>query len=102
VVRAGEAELGSAAIDPAIVDTTDEVGRASVTVTIPEGTPGGPLVLTVSVPETGTTIDVPIEVTATTEPITNVTTPVISGQPRVGRTVTASGGTWSVDNPALA
>ena len=31
----------SAVIDPTIVDTTDEVGRAAVTVTLPEGTPAG-------------------------------------------------------------
>jgi 5'-nucleotidase len=64
VVSLGDTELGSAAIDPTIVDTTDEVGRASVTVTIPAGTPAGEVALTVSVPETGTSIDVPVTVTA--------------------------------------
>ncbi|HNP15216.1 MAG TPA: 5'-nucleotidase C-terminal domain-containing protein [Terrimesophilobacter sp.] len=64
VVSLNGTELGSAAIDPTIVDTTDEVGRASVTVTIPEGTPLGATMLNVSVPETGTSIDVPIEVLA--------------------------------------
>jgi 5'-nucleotidase len=63
VVSAGGAELGSAALDPTIVDTTDEVGRASVTITVPSDA-SGTLVLTVSVPETGTTIDVPVAVTA--------------------------------------
>jgi 5'-nucleotidase len=63
VVSAGGTELGSASIDPTIVDTTDEVGRASVTVTVPSDA-SGTLVLTVSVPETGTTIDVPVTVTA--------------------------------------
>jgi 5'-nucleotidase len=62
VVSAGATELGRAPIDPAIVDTTDEVGRASVQVTIPEGTAAGALVLTVSVPQTGTSIDVPLHV----------------------------------------
>lgn len=102
VVSAGGVELGSAAIDPAIVSTTDEGGRASVTVTIPAGTPAGTLVLTVSVPEAGTSIDVPVEITATAAPIENVTVPVISGQPRVGRTLTATAGTWSVENPTFA
>jgi 5'-nucleotidase len=102
VVSAGETELGSAPIDPAIVDTTDEVGRATVTITIPEGTPGGTLLLTVSVPETGTSVDVPITVTETAEPITVVKQPKITGQPTVGRTLTANGGTWSVDSPTLA
>jgi 5'-nucleotidase len=63
VVSAGDTVLGQAAIDPTIVDTTDEVGRASVTVTIPADA-AGTLVLTVSVPETGTSIDVPVTVTA--------------------------------------
>jgi 5'-nucleotidase len=102
IVTAAGAELGSAAIDPAIVDTTDEVGRASVTITIPQGTPGGALIVTVSVPETGTSIDVPIEVISTEEAIASVTAPVIAGQPRIGRTLTTDGGTWSVDQPTLA
>jgi 5'-nucleotidase len=69
VVSAGGVELGRAAIDPAIVDTTDEVGRASVPITIPAGTPTGTLVLTVSVPETGTSIDVPVQVVAAPPPV---------------------------------
>ena len=102
VVSSGGVELGSAVIDPAIVDTTDEVGRASVTVTIPEGTPGGELLLTVSVPETGTSIDVPIEVVSNEVPLANVTVPTIAGQPRIGGTLTTDGGTWGVDSPTLA
>jgi 5'-nucleotidase len=102
VVSAGGVELGSSAIDPAVVNTTDEVGRATVPIVIPEGTPGGPFVLTVSVPETGTTVDVTIEVTSSAEPITNVAPPAITGQPRVGRTLTTDGGSWSVEDPALA
>jgi 5'-nucleotidase len=68
VVSAGGVELGRAAIDPTIVDTTDEVGRASVAITIPANTPTGTLVLTVSVPETGTAIDVPVQVVAAPPP----------------------------------
>ncbi|CAN5287286.1 ExeM/NucH family extracellular endonuclease [soil metagenome] len=102
VVSAADVELGSAPIDPTIVDTTDESGRASVTVTVPDGTLAGTLVLNVSVPETGTSIDVPIAVTSTAEPITVVKQPKITGQPRVGKTLTAHGGTWSVDDPTLA
>ncbi|MET0449456.1 MAG: ExeM/NucH family extracellular endonuclease [Aeromicrobium sp.] len=102
VVSAGGVELGSAAIDPAIVDTTDEVGRATVTVTIPETTPAGTLVLTVAVPETGTSIDVPIEVVSSLEPIEVVTSPAISGSGTVGAKLTVSAGTWSVESPSLA
>lgn len=69
-VSAGDTVLGSAEIDPAIVDTTDEVGRASVTVTIPAGTAAGAFPLTVAVASTGTSIQVPLEVTGSvvTEP----------------------------------
>jgi 5'-nucleotidase len=67
VVKAGDTELGSAAIDPAIVDTTDEVGRASVSITIPQSAKGT-LVLTVAVAATGTSIDVPIDIVASAEP----------------------------------
>jgi 5'-nucleotidase len=60
-VALGATQLGSAPIDPAIVDTTDEVGRSSVQVTIPEGV-SGPQQLTVAVAETATSIAVPIEI----------------------------------------
>jgi len=69
VVIANGVELASAPIDPTIVDTTDEVGRASVTVTIPDDTETGDLVLTVTVPETGTSVDVPLAVVATPPPV---------------------------------
>jgi 5'-nucleotidase len=69
VVSANGVELASAPIDPAIVDTTDEVGRASVTFTVPADAVTGDLVLTVSVPETGTSIDVPLAVVATPPPV---------------------------------
>ena len=102
VVSAGDVELGRAAIDPAIVDTTDESGRASVAITIPTGTPAGTLVLTVSVPEAGTSIEVPITVTAVATVIENVAAPVISGKPKIGRTLIATAGTWGVENPTFA
>ena len=99
VVSAGGTQLGSSPIDPTIVDTTDEVGRATVTVAIPEGTPAGTLVLTVSVPETGTSVEVPLTVTAA---VAVVTSPSISGTGQVGRTLSVSTGTWSVDSPTLS
>jgi 5'-nucleotidase len=66
-VSLGDALLGSAPIDPTVVDTTDEVGRASVQVTIPAGVSGVQQLL-VTVPETGTSIAVPIEVAETEVP----------------------------------
>ena len=102
VVSAAGVELGSTPIDPTIVDTTDEVGRAAVTVTVPAGTPAGTLLLTVTVPETGTSIDVPIAVTAPLDPIVLVRAPRITGVAGVGRTLTVSPGAWSVEDPTLA
>jgi len=96
VVTADGQELGSAPIDPAIVDTTDEVGRASVTITIPASTTGS-LVLTATVPETGTSVDVTLPLA-----LANVEAPVITGQALVGRTLRVSDGTWSVDDPTLS
>lgn len=87
-------------IDPAIVDTTDEVGRATVGITIPAGTRAGVLPLTITVPETGTSIVVPLVTSA--EPIVSVTAPTISGKSERGKKLTASDGTWSVSSPTLA
>ncbi len=102
VVSAGDVELGSASIDPTIVDTTDEQGRATVSIVIPDGTPAGSLTLTVTVPANGTSIDVPITITSTDEPITVVKDPKITGNPRVGSTLKVTDGKWSVRNPALS
>ncbi len=55
-----------------------------------------------SVPEAGTSIDVPIEVTSTAEPIVNEKAPQITGSAKVGRTVTAKPGRWSVDGATFA
>ncbi|MET4703696.1 5'-nucleotidase C-terminal domain-containing protein [Frigoribacterium sp. UYMn621] len=99
-VSAGGVVLGQSAIDPTVVDLTDEVGRASVAVTVPTATPAGTLVLTVAVPQTGTSIEVPL--TITVPAITSVTPPSISGTAKVGRTLTATPGSWSVASPTLA
>jgi 5'-nucleotidase len=60
VVSLDDAQLGTAPLDPAIVDTTDEQGRASVTITIPDGVSGAQT-LTVTGPG-GTVATVPIVV----------------------------------------
>jgi 5'-nucleotidase len=96
VVSADGVELASASIDPTIVDTTDEVGRATVTVRVPE-VAAGPLALTIAVAGTDTSIEVPIEVTA--PPVTNVEPPSIAGKAAVGKQLTARPGRWSVDDP---
>jgi 5'-nucleotidase len=102
VVSSGDTVLGQASIDSTIVNTTDEVGRASVTITIPEGTAAGTLPLTVTVPETGTTTTVTLTTTVVAEPITSVTAPTITGTPKVGRVLSVSDGTWNVANPTVS
>ena len=67
-VALGGAPLGSAPIDPTIVDTTDEVGRASVSITIPDGI-SGPQQLAITVPGMGTSVAVPIEITKEEVPV---------------------------------
>jgi 5'-nucleotidase len=63
-VSLGATVLGSAAIDPTIVDTTDEQGRATVTITIPSGVYGSQT-LTVGGPG-GTAVAVPISISIPT------------------------------------
>ncbi|MGV8876431.1 MAG: ExeM/NucH family extracellular endonuclease [Rhodoglobus sp.] len=94
--------LGSATIDPTIINTTDEQGRATVTITIPDGVASGTLALTVSTPQTGTAIDVPIEVTAAPDAILNLQAPSIRGTVQVGKTLTAQPGVWSVSSATFA
>jgi 5'-nucleotidase len=57
----GGTTLASGAVDPAVVDTTDEAGRASLTFTVPEGVTGEQQ-LTISVAGTGTSVQVPFTV----------------------------------------
>ncbi|MET3769730.1 2',3'-cyclic-nucleotide 2'-phosphodiesterase (5'-nucleotidase family) [Marisediminicola sp. UYEF4] len=99
VVSLGDTVLGSAPIDPTIIDTTDEVGRASIVMTVPEGV-FGPQVLTVSVPETGTSVSVPF--TFADEPITALKDPKIAGNVRVGFTVRAVGAKFDVTDAEVS
>jgi len=94
-------ELASGQLAFSIVDFFDEQGTASLAFTVPDGV-SGPQALTITVPETGSTIDVPFEITSTTEAIEVVKEPKITGSARVGRTLTAKPGTWSVQSPTLA
>ncbi|WP_226532161.1 ExeM/NucH family extracellular endonuclease [Microbacterium paraoxydans] len=57
----GDTVLAAGAVDPTIVDTTDEGGRAALTFTVPSGV-FGEQVLTVSVAGTGTTVTVPFTI----------------------------------------
>ena len=57
----GDTVLATGAVDPTIVDTTDEVGRATLTFTVPSGV-FGEQSLTVAVAGTGTTVQVPFTI----------------------------------------
>jgi 5'-nucleotidase len=99
VVSADGVELGRSVIDPTIVDTTDEVGRATVQVTVPESAAPGPLPLTVEVPQTGTSIEVPIEVVAVEPPAEPQSTITVGHLSRLlastNSTVTYSVAVWA-------
>lgn len=62
----GDTQLAAGAVDPAVVDTTDEGGRASLTFTVPSGV-FGEQVLTVNVAGTGTTVQVPFTIAGEAE-----------------------------------
>lgn len=57
----GDTQLATGTVDPAVVDTTDEGGRASLTFTVPSGV-FGEQQLTVAVAGTGTTVQVPLTI----------------------------------------
>ncbi|WP_261811390.1 ExeM/NucH family extracellular endonuclease [Microbacterium aurugineum] len=57
----GDTVLATGAVDPTIVDTTDEGGRAALTFTVPSGV-FGEQVLSVAVAGTGTTVQVPFTI----------------------------------------
>ncbi|MGP6170856.1 ExeM/NucH family extracellular endonuclease [Microbacterium sp. A204] len=59
-VSLGDTVLATGAVDPAVVDTTDEAGRASLAFTVPEGVFGEQL-LTVATAE-GTSVQVPFTI----------------------------------------
>ncbi|MBX9243909.1 ExeM/NucH family extracellular endonuclease [Actinotalea ferrariae] len=62
VLSVGGQQVATAPIDPTIVDTTDEVGRATVSFTVPQGVTGTELEVTGTVDVTGTefTFTVPL------------------------------------------
>ncbi|MEO8261262.1 MAG: bifunctional UDP-sugar hydrolase/5'-nucleotidase [Pseudolysinimonas sp.] len=71
-VSLGGTVLGSAALDPAVVPTNDEQGRATVTFTIPSGVSGAQT-LTIAGPG-GTSIGYPITIAAPVPPVATKTT----------------------------
>jgi len=97
VVRLGDNVLGSASIDATIVARGDETGRATVTLVVPEGMAGAQQ-LEIAVPDNGTSISVPFEITVQLEPIVVERDPLLQGGAVVGRTLRTDGGRFSVDD----
>ena len=62
----GDTQLAAGAVDPTIVDASDEAGRASLTFTVPSGVFGAQL-LTVAVANTGTSVQVPFTIAGEAE-----------------------------------
>ncbi len=84
VVSLGGEVLGSAPIDATIVARSDETGRATLTVTLPEGL-SGPQQLVIAVPDNGTEIAVPLELAAPLPAIEVLREPKIVGPAVVGK-----------------
>lgn len=97
VVRLGDAVLGTAPIDASIVARSDETGRATLTVTLPDDVSGSQR-LVIAVPDNGTEIAVPIEIAPQLEPLAVEREPLLQGGVVVGRTVRTDGGRFSVDD----
>lgn len=86
----GDTVLATGAIDPTVVDASDEVGRAALTFTVPEGVYGEQS-LTVSVAGTGTTAKVPFTITGEPEPEFNGVITLDSSKATAGKKLTISG-----------
>lgn len=86
-ISLGDVELASGAVDAAVVDTTDEAGRASLTFTVPEDVYGEQQ-LTVAVAGDGTSVQVPI---------TFADAPQASGSITLGASTVEAGGTVTID-----
>jgi 5'-nucleotidase len=100
VVSIGGAEVASAAIDPSVVDTTDEVGRAAVSFAVPVDAPGGDLEVVLTVPSTGTTTSFTIPVQEIAGPACTVDYQAVRllGRTMLGAVTVANTGTDPVEN----
>jgi 5'-nucleotidase len=86
----GDTTLASGAVDPAVVDTTDEAGRASLTFTVPEGVTGEQQL---TVTAAGTTVQVPFTVAGDDQQPGEFAGTIELGSSKVaaGKTLTISG-----------
>ncbi|WP_395659760.1 bifunctional metallophosphatase/5'-nucleotidase [Nocardioides sp.] len=114
-VSLGQHELGTFPVDNTVTPgaTDDEAGRASVSLTLPAGLPGGDRVLRVTGDQTGTVVRVPVTLekaasttSATATPkkvVVDKTRPTVrvtvraAGEPATGKVELRTGGkTWTV------
>ena len=89
--------LAEAAIDPTIVDNTDEQGRATVAFTVPGGVEGVAEVV-ITVADNGTEVSIPVLIEAG-EPLPEIEVvkkPKLVGAAVVGKTLTVDVGRYSV------
>ncbi|NYI47721.1 5'-nucleotidase [Nocardioides aromaticivorans] len=96
-VKLGDQVIGTATLDNTIGTAVyDQYGTAAVDVVLPEDTPDGNVTLSLVGAATGTESQLVIAVDAG-EPaaVVNDTPPTVTGTARVGRTLTATNGTWT-------
>jgi len=95
--------LAESAIDPTIVDNTDEQGRATVSFTVPDGVEGVAEVI-IAVADNGTEVSIPVIIEAG-EPLPEieiVKKPKLVGAAVVGKTLTVDAGRYSVRDAQVA
>ncbi len=96
-VKLGDQVLGTATLNNTIGTAVyDQYGAAAVDVVLPEDAPAGNVTLSLVGATTGTESQVVIAVDGG-EPaaVVNNTPPTVTGIARVGRTLTATNGTWT-------
>ena len=86
----GDTVLATGAVDPTVVDASDEAGRATLTFTVPSGVVGDQA-LTVSVAGTGTTARVPFTIAGEENPEFQGTIALESSKVAAGKKLTISG-----------
>ncbi|WP_165063282.1 bifunctional metallophosphatase/5'-nucleotidase [Marisediminicola senii] len=98
----GDTVLGSAELDPAAVPGTDEVGRASLTFTVPAGLSGDQL-LSLTVASTGTQLAVPVTITAAAvvPPVVPPVDPPVAPAPGAGTGAGSGAGTGAGTAPIV-
>lgn len=103
-VRLGDRVLGTATVDNTIGTAVyDQYGTAAVDVVLPADVASGSVTLTLVGAQTGTVARTVVEVdSGAPDTVVNETPPTVTGPARVGRTLTATGGTWTPTDVALA